>query len=312
MKLITISARAGSFLMINWVRFLLMVQVLMAFAVVPAVAQNQKPVPVCSQATFAALKEFPKLEYECPEGVNDFDDKILKLPARLARIRDIEKQLATFTSPAWWQARTDDLVACGVHGSAGQLTDEEKQHWRSGDYSLNLIGNHDMRVMLLDDPCYQTGFSGSNAFFLYRRDGKVFVSQVLNGYYSRVDNSVGLDFAKLNGQQIIEISTANSMPPSMVFYYFAIDPITNKAVPKRMFREGRKFTNEIYSDMLMADPKEIGLPASASELKVIVNGRLAPSFSVYETDEHGRVQGIGQRFRRIIYRWNGSYYIRGR
>jgi hypothetical protein len=134
------------------------------------------------------------------------------------------------------------------------------------------------------------------------------VSQVLNGYYSRVDNSVGIDFARLNGQQIIEVSTANSMPPSMVYYYFTFDPLTNKAVPKKIFKEGKKFTNEVYSDMLLAEPKDAGLPASASELNVIVKGKLAPSFSAYDESENGRIEASGRKFHRIIYRWNGKFY----
>lgn len=274
----------------------------------PAFAQ-QKRVPVCSARTFAVVKPLPKLEYECPEGVNDYDEQILKLPARLAALRGIEKELAGFNNPIWWQAETDELNACGLHGRAGELTDEEKEKWKQGDYTFVLMGNHEMRLALLDDPCYQTGYAGANAFFLYRKDGQTYVSQVLNGYYSRVDNSVGLDFARLNGRQIIEISTANSMPPSMVFYYFAIDPVTNKAVPKNLFKERNKFTNQIYSDMLMSDPKDIGLPASASELNVIVKGRLAPSFSSYEQDDHGRIESSGRRFHRIIYRWNGRFYV---
>lgn len=275
---------------------------------VTVLAQKKKPVPVCRQSTFAAVKPWPKLEYECPEGLNDYDEKILKVPARLAALRGIEKELAEFTNAAWWQAETDDLNACGLHGSAGELTDEEKERWKQGDYTLTLMGNHEMRLALLDDPCYQTGYAGANAFLLYRKDGKVYVSQVLNGYYSRVDNSVGIDFAKLNGQQIIEISTGNSMPPSMVYYYFAIDPVTNKAVPKKIFKDGNKFTNQIYSDMLLAEPKDAGLPANASELNVIVNGRLAPRFSAYEESEHGRIEASGRKFRRIIYRWNGKFY----
>ena len=271
-------------------------------------AQKKKPVPVCKQSTFAAVKPWPKLEYECPEGLNDYDEKILKLPARLAALRGIEKELAEFTNAAWWQAETDELNACGLHGSAGELTEEEKDKWKQGDYTLTLMGNHEMRLALLDDPCYQTGYAGANAFLLYRKDGKVYVSQVLNGYYSRVDNSVGIDFAKLNGQQIIEISTGNSMPPSMVYYYFAIDPVTNKAVPKKIFKDGNKFTNQIYSAMLLAEPKDAGLPANASELNVIVNGRLAPSFSAYEEDEHGRIEASGRKFHRIIYRWKGKFY----
>lgn len=278
----------------------------------PAFAQKEKVVPVCRESIFAAVKPLPKMAYECPEGLNDSDEKILKLPARLAALRSLEKELAGFNDATWWQAGTDELNACGIHGSAGELTDDEKERWKQGDYNFNLMGNHDVHLVLLDDPCYQTGFAGSNAFLLYRRDGRVFVSQVLNGYYSRVDNSVGIDFAKLNGQQIIEISTGNSMPPSMVYYYFAIDPVTNKAVPKKIFKEGKKFTNQVYSDMLLADPKDAGLPANASELNVIVKGRLAPSFSAYEEDEHGPIEASGRRFHRIIFRWNGRFYSRSR
>ena len=275
-----------------------------------AAAQGKKIVPNCMQAPFDALKPFPKIEYECPEGVNDFDDKILKLPQRLASIRSAMKDLETFTNPKWWAASVDELNACSLHKSVGTLTDEEKESWLRGDNFVNLIGNQQMRLVLIDDPCYQTGFSGSNGFLLYHKDGKVYVSQVLNGYYSRVDNSVGIDFANLNGQQIIEISTANSMPPSLYYYYFAIDPKTNKAVPKKMFKEGKKFTNEIYSDMLMDYPQNLHLPKDASELNIIRHGRLAPSFSSYQVNDHGRIKGDqGRNLDRIIYRWNGRFYV---
>jgi hypothetical protein len=275
-----------------------------------AAAQSQKLVPNCMQAPFDALKPFPKIEYDCPEGVNDFDDKILKLPQRLASIRGVIKELETFTNPLWWEASVDELNACTIHKSVGTLTAEEKESWLSGDHFFELIGNKQMRIVLLTDPCYQTGFGGSNAFLLYHKGGKVFVSQVLNGYYSRVDNSVGLDFAKLNGQQIIEISTANSMPPSLYYYYFAIDPRTNKAVPKKMFKEGKRFTNTIYSDMLMDEPQSLHLPKDASELNIIRKGRLAPSFSAYEVSDQGRIKGNQNRnLNRIIYRWNGRFYV---
>ena len=274
-----------------------------------ALAQSQKLVPNCMQAPFDALKPFPKIAYDCPEGVNDFDDKILKLPPRLASIRGVIKELETFTNPLWWEASVDELNACAIHKSVGALTAEEKESWLSGAHFFDLIGNQQMRIVLLTDPCYQTGFGGSNAFLLYRKGGKVFVSQVLNGYYSRVDNSVGLDFAKLNGQQIIEISTANSMPPSLYYYYFAIDPTTHKAAPKKMFKEGKKLTNTIYSDMLMDEPQSLRLPKDASELNIIRNGRLAPSFSAYEVSDHGRIKGNQNRnLNRIIYRWNGKFY----
>ena len=275
-------------------------------------AQKEKPVPACTQKAFAAAKPFPKLAYDCPEG-NDFDDKILKLPQRLSSLRRVMNRLEQFTNPVWWEVDVDELNACSVHKKIGQLTDEEKNSWRQGDYATNLSGNHEMRLILLDDPCYQTEWSGSNGFLLYRKDGRVYVSQVLNGYYSRIDNSVGIDYAKLNGRQMIEISTANSMPPSMLYYYFSIDPVTNKAVPAKIFKEGKKLTNQIYSDMLFADPKDVGLPANATELKVFVKGRLAPSFSAYEENENGKIEPTeGRKLSRIIYRWNGQFYTRGR
>ena len=273
------------------------------------VAQKNKPVPACSERAFKAAKQFPKIEYECPEGVNEFDDKILKLPERLSSLRKAMRQLEQFTSPVWWDVSVDELNACSAHKSVGQLTDDEKHSWEQGDYGFNLNGNHEMRLVLLNDPCYQTEYAGSSGFLLYHKDGKVYVSQVLNGYYSRIDNSVGIDYAKLNGRQMIELSTANSMPPSLFFYYFSIDPVTNKAVPAKIFQEGKKLTNEIYSDMLMADPKDVGLPASAKELNIFVNGRLAPSFSAYEENEHGKIEPTeGRKLRRIIYRWNGRFY----
>ena len=277
-----------------------------------AAAQNKKPVPACSNKAFAALKELPKLEYDCPEGPIDSDTKILKLPERLAAIRELMQELAGFTKADWWRASIDEMNACKTHGSAGELTDEEKENWKRGDYSFDLFGNNEIRLMQIADPCYQTGFNGSNLFLLYGKGGKVFVTEVLDGHYSRVDNSVGIDFAIANGQRVIEVSTSNSMPPSMVYYYFTIDSATGKALPKNIFKEGNKFTNQIYSHMLLAEPKDVGLPANASELNIIVKGRLAPSFSAYEWDERGRIEASGRKFRRIVYRWNGKVYSRSR
>jgi hypothetical protein len=275
-------------------------------------AQNQKPIPVCSQTTFAALKPVPKLEYECPEGLIESDDKILKLPERLAAIQLVVKQLETFTNPAWWQADLDEVNACQAHGSAGQLTDEEKEKWKDGGYNFDFYGNHEMRLVLVTDPCYQNGYNGSVLFLLYRKDGKVFVSQLLNGYYSRVDNSVGIDSAMFNGQQLIELGTANSMPPTYINFYFVIDPKSNKAVPKQLFKDGKKFSNQIYSAMLMNEPKDVGLPKNATELKIFDHNRLAPTFSAYEEDDRGKIESNGRKLRRIIYHWNGRFYAPAR
>jgi hypothetical protein len=273
-------------------------------------AQKTKPITACKRTAFAAFKPLPKMEYDCAESANDSDDKILKLPERLAAIRGLEKELEGFTNAAWWQADINDLNACKVHGGAGEFTDEEMQEWKRGDYSFDLFGNHEFRLALIADPCYQTGYSGSNAFLLYRKDGRVFVSQVLNGYYSRVDNSVGIDFANLNGQQLVEVATANSMPPSLVSYFFVIDPKTNKAIPKQIFKDGGKMTNEIYSAMLMNEPANVGLPKSSEALKIFTGNRLVQTFSAYEESERGKIDDNGRKLRRIVYRWNGKFYAR--
>jgi hypothetical protein len=287
-----------------------LVVTMVALASAASVSFAQKTTPsVCKSEVFAAFKPLPKLTYECPESPNDSDDKILKSPERQDAIRNLVKELEAFTSAGWWRASVDDLNACEIHGSAGELTDGEKQRIRIGDYSFQLSGNQRMRLALISDPCYQTGYGGANAFLLYRKGDRVVVTQLLDGYFSRVDNSVGIDFANLNGQQLIEISTANSFPPEYTYYYFAIDPKTKRAVPKNLFQTGNKLTNEIYSAMLMSEPGDLGLPKSAAELKIVARNRLTPSFSAYQEDEHGRIDSGGRKLRRIVYRWNGRFYL---
>ena len=250
-----------------------------------------------SPCRFALRQRLPhsnpcrNLNTNVPRVQADYGEEILKLPARLAAIHQLERSLESLTSAAWWNANVDDLNSCEIHGSVGKLTDEEKQKVSDNDYDLKIFGNHQIRLAVLADPCFATGYSGSNAFLLVRRGGKVFVTQVLNGYASRVGNSVGVDFANLNGQTIVEISTANSFPPSLWYHYFVIDPKTNKAVPKKLFKEDNKLTNEIYSDMLMGEPKDFGLPRDAKELNIIRNGRLAPTFSAYMRTRTGKVDG---------------------
>jgi hypothetical protein len=273
---------------------------------------QKKPVPACRQTTFAAFKTLPKLEYDCPEGLIESDDKILKLPARFAAIRDVVKGLESFNSAAWWQADVDELNACEIHGSAGELTEEEREKWKSGDYGIDLLGDHQIRLALLPDPCYQTGYNGANTFLLYRKGGRVYVTQVLNGYYSRIDNSIGVGFAVLNGQQLVEVSSANNMPPSLLNYYFLIDSKTGKAMPKKLFNVGDKLTNEVYSAMLMNEPADVGLSKSAEALKIFSGNRLAQTFSSYEENKRGKIDDNGRKLRRIIYRWNGQFYAPAR
>ena len=274
----------------------------------PIFAQD-KAVPVCSEKAFAAVRPLPELAYECSESLIDSDSRILRLPRRRAALARVVQTLRSFTNPVWWETSLAELNACELHGAAGELSEEEKARWRTGDLSLWLFGDEQTRLVLIADPCYQTGFNGANAFVLHRRDGRVFVTQVLDGYYSRADNSVGINFANLKGQRIIEVTTGNSMPPSLVSYFFAIDR-SGRATPKRIFRTDGRLTHEIYSAMLMADPRDLNLPASANELNIIRNRRLAPRFSAYEEHERGPIDAHGRQLRRVIYRWNGRFYSR--
>src|SRR6266511_4016519 len=277
-----------------------------------AIAQQRTPISVCRPRVYAALKPLPKLVYDCPEGLIDSDDKLLNPPERRSAINQLVDELKGFDNPRWWQTSVDALNVCDFRGSPGSLTAEEKDKLHGGDYQFQLFGNQQLRLVLVSDPCYQIGYNGSIAFLLNRNKGRVVVSELLDGYYSRVDNSVGVAFAQLNGEEIIEMETSNSMPPGLTYYYFRVDQDTGKAVPKNLFRDGKKLSNKIYSAMLFGKPADFGLPKNAGELGVIRRSRLAATFSAYEDDEQGPVDDNGRRLRRVVYRWNGRYYAKAR
>jgi hypothetical protein len=269
-----------------------------------AIAQDGMTSSACPAEVYAALRPLPKLTYDCPQDVSDSDPELLQLPARHSAITELMAELEGFNDPRWWRASVGSLNFCDLRGSAGPLTPEVLRKLRDGDYQTYLFGDQALRLVLVSDPCYQTGYGGSNAFLLNHRPGRVVVSQLLDGYYSRIDNSVEMGFARLNGEQIIEIQTGNNMPPSLTNYYFRINEKTGRAIPKNIFREGKKLSNEIRSAMLLS---------GSNGLIVIRGHRLAPSFSVYEDDEHGRINDSGRRLRRVQYRWNGRFYaaVRG-
>jgi hypothetical protein len=280
---------------------------LILFAASPSFvfAQENTSVASCSEKVHSALKPLPQLVYDCPEGLNDSDDSILKLPARFDGLKSVAAELQSFTNPAWWEATVSDLNFCDLHGTPGNLSAEEKDRMRSGDYQSRLFGDNRFRLVLVFDPCYQVGYNGSNLFLIYRPQQKVFVSQLMNGFYTRVENSIDMGVGRHGGEPIIEVRTGNTMPPTLVNYYFTIDPKTNLAVPKKLFKEGSKLTNKVHSAMLLEDPA-----GSANVLRVIKARHLVKSFSAYEEDEHGKIGGPGQELRRVIYRWNGRFYTR--
>src|SRR5690349_78063 len=72
-------------------------------------AQRSQPALVCKKSVLAALKPIPRLDYPCDEQLQDWDEKILKLPARVEAIKNLTSELASFSDPAWWKADPVDL-----------------------------------------------------------------------------------------------------------------------------------------------------------------------------------------------------------
>jgi hypothetical protein len=260
--------------------------------------QRRKPTLVCKQAALAALKPMPELNYPCDGQANDWDEKILKLPARVEAIKNLTSQLSSFTAPAWWAASTVDLSVCDFTQEPGPLTPEQRQSFMQGEYLFWLFGNDRIRLMLIPDPCYQTEYGGANAFLLYRNGSHVSVTQVLDGYFSRAENSVNIAFAKLNGEEVIEVSTGTGgLIPSLTNYYFVIDPRTDQAVPKNLFKGP---TNKISSALLMN--------SNAEPLNIVRGQSLAPSFILYLDDPNGKIDDNGRTLSRKLLRWNGKMY----
>lgn len=265
----------------------------LVLALGPAAAQSRR-VSACKRAAAVVVKPAPKLEYPCG-AENDWDEKQLKSPERVAALKDLMSQLSTLADQAWWETSVADLNACDFKGEPGAFTDDERQQFVAG-YVSWLFGNSQIRLLLLPDPCYQTQYGGANAFILSRKGNQVAVSQVLDGYFTRADNSVSLNFGKLANELVIEIATGSGgLNPTLTNYYFVIDPVTNRAVPKKLFASKHGPTNQVTSAMPFNDG-----PGNAGPLNIIRRQAFARSFSVY-TDN-------GRRLSRSIKRWNGKLY----
>lgn len=257
----------------------------------------------CTRSAVAALKPRPELSYPCDDHLNDYEEKILKLPARVAAIKTLTTQLSSFSDSTWWATDVVDLNVCDYTQKPGPLTSDQRNSFLQDDYVFWLFGHDHIRLALIPDPCYQTEYGGSNAFVLYRNANRVTVTQVLDGYFSRADNSVNIAFAKLNAQEIVEISTGTGgLTPSLTNYYFVIDPNTHQAVPKNLFNGDHGRTNQISSAMLLSDTRP------SEPLKVIQGKSLARIFSIYVDDPNGKMDDNGRTLSRKVLRWNGRVY----
>jgi hypothetical protein len=286
-------------------KLLLLTTVLLSLLLSPALSQQY----VCKTRAFAALKPFPKLQYKCRDEENgDYDEKILKYPERVAAIRRYAQRLEKFTDAAWWQTDVKDLNFCDFRKKPGIFRAAERKDFEES-YFPDLRGNNTFRMISVADPCYQSGYNGSNLFLLYRKNGKVFVSEIFDGYFSRADFGPAIDFAILNNEQIIEIATmSGGLYPTITNYYFTIDKKTNKTVPKNLFKGDGKMTNEVTSWLPLGGPEEYGLPPKSEPLVIIKNGRLTKSFNIF--NDLGETTGDDNHalFKIQKLRWNGKFY----
>src|SRR5436190_2304433 len=283
-----------------------LILILLAINILPS--SYQDPKRVCKKSALAAWKPIPKLRYRCGGAQNDYDEKILKLPARVRAVKALERQLETFNSDAWWQTSTDDLNVCDFRRKPGALTEAEDERF-SSNYFTPLFGETHIRIAILPDPCFQTEYSGSNVFILYRKAGRVFVTEAIDGFFTRADNAINIDFANLNNEVIIEISTGSGgLHPTLTNHYFTINPHTNRAVPKNIFLGDNGPTNEITSALLMGDPEDYELPAEAFALNVIVSKSLAREISIYAEDDEGKIDDNSCKLTRTILKWDGQVY----
>lgn len=286
-----------------------------ACAVASGQEKKREETLTCRQEVFARLRPLPKLSYRCrPDAPNDYDKAILRWPERAGAVKDYMRQLAAvFSEPVWWETSVEELNVCYARGSAGQMDEEEAARFRRGDYPIDLFGQGRIRLVVASDPCYQTGYGGSNAFLLYRHGARsTVVTQVLDGHFSRADNSIGLEFAALNSQQLIEVSThTGGLNPYITNYYFVLDKASGRAIPKRLFKEGERLTNRITSVLILDDGT---FPQGFAEMQIIKGNRLARRFYTYADAGDGGTltDSSGRRLQRRVYAWNGRYYTRRR
>src|SRR5882724_1743482 len=146
---------------------LLLVASTISFAPSYSFAQRSQAVAACKASALRALKQLPELRYKCRTGADQYDEAILQWPERVRALRILTNKLASFSDAAWWQAEVDDLNVCDFKRRAGALNDDESQKFKD-DYSLRLLGNHLVRLVIVYDPCYQTEWNGSDVFFLSR------------------------------------------------------------------------------------------------------------------------------------------------
>src|SRR5215467_1179631 len=266
--------------------------------------QSQQTKARCTKQALAALKSIPKLTYECTD---DSDDEIQQSPGRRAALKDYLPKLESAAGPGFWAASAGDLNACAIRNNERAKTPEDQLEI---DSNPRVLGDGSTRLILLLDPCVKYSYITQNGFILQRAGGRVYSSQVLDAFYSRLDPGVELQLARHNGKTVVVVET-NSEPMMntlfSTFHLYSIDPGTHRAVPMKLFMNGGKLTNEFEFDEYLFDDELTMRRWHAPQL--VHNGRLSPRFTVYtmKKDQDQEADG-SSKFSRKTYVWNGRYY----
>jgi hypothetical protein len=269
--------------------------------------RDQKQPMRCTKEALAALKAIPNLRYRCGE---DPDEELEKSPRRRAALRAYSKKLELGATPNWWATSLDDLNACAISHEARALTDAEQRDPVADGAHDEIFGDGSTRLLVLPDPCIKYSAVTFNAFVLQRADGRVYATQVLDAFFTRLEPGVEMELARHNGETLVIVQTNSEPTPSALFSTFrtyAIDPQTHRAVPRKIFMDKGKLTNEFQFDEYLFGDQDAQKRWHAPEL--IHNGALSPRFYVYTLiGSQDQVVEAEAKFSRKAYVWNGRYY----
>jgi hypothetical protein len=109
---------------------------------------TQDPPLVCKTSALASWKPLPTFRYSCKGATDEWDDKVLKLPARINALKLLTTQLEALNSTAWWQASVKDLDVCDFRRKPGTLSAEEREKFDT-NYVIKLFGDNHIRLALL-------------------------------------------------------------------------------------------------------------------------------------------------------------------
>ncbi|MEW6129362.1 MAG: hypothetical protein AB1757_20145 [Acidobacteriota bacterium] len=265
------------------------------------ISGQRKPSPNlrCTQAALDSIIEMPELEYEC---IGNEEDDLKSLERRKAMQEYLQAIESNFADKAWWATSVEQLNACAIAKEARALTKSEGDDF---EMNIHLYGDGQTRLVSVVDPCIHYSYSTLNTYILERVGEQVFATQILNAYYTRIDAALALDVAEHQGERLLFVTTNTSdgmMPPDLftTFKVYTINSRTHRAVPKKIFKENSKLTNEFRFDQYLFTGRDAHLANRWQPPKIILNRSLAPRFYVYTPRKH--------RLVRETYIWKGRYY----